>query len=1830
QRNLSSIVGGVRRSAESVATASTQIAQGNADLANRTEQQASALALTASAMEELNTTAQHNAENAERLVEDGAVLKSPTTASKVGGRVMLVGANVENRGTISTPDGQTILAAGMQVGVAAHPSNDPTLRGLDVYVGAVKINPADPVSDGKVVNKGILESPRGSITLTGREVQQSAVATSSTSVALNGRIDLLASYDAVSNPSSASNSVAAQTIVPFLPRATGTVELGPGSVTQVVPEFASKETVVGTRLALNSQVNLEGLALHLGEKSTLLAPGGDVTLRAGQWIFSAGQTPPYRFVSSAGQIYLDPGAEINVAGSAGIRVPVTQNIVSVELRGAELADSPLQRDGILRGQAISVDVRRAGFYNGYAWIGTPLANAAGYAGLIQRTVGELTIDGGRVRLSAGESIVVRNGARVDVSGGAVEYTGGMVQTSRLLQGARVLDISQATPDQLYDGLYTGVSTVARPRYGILEHYQSALALDGKRFERDYVYGGAGGSLTITAPSVALDGELRGATVAGPRQQVVLPGQSTFALSFLKEDPVGPRFQPFSPTPPRLVFQGGVSVSTPASFSLDGSGVPLALAADRKAAVYLAPEILGADGFGVLRINNSEGDVVVPEGTKLVGNPGGELHVDAANVRVNGEIQLAGGVVEMNALSVSPKVLADLLADPDAATIPTPGAGRGLLEIASGAVISTAGRLLDDRLGDASLAGTPLLLDGGRITISAYRMNLEEGAQLDVSGGALATASAQIEYGAGGTLQISAGQAAPASKEPILASVVGGELRLGADLLGFSGARGGTLSILAPRIRVGGSAENGVLVFAPQFFREGGFASYELSGLGGKINGATDFLPAVEIEAGTHVQARVLSTRVVGDASGLRMAVVEKPAGARAAADLEFHAVGVRNPFTRLPIFLGDLIVGAGAQVETDPLGRITLEGETVTVLGSVVAPGGVITVSGGTDSNVVYPEKAQTEGKVFSTVAIGPNARLSVAGTVLPGLDGRGFKVGRVLDGGVLNVTGNILASVGAVLDASGATGTFDYAAQAGFLDPGLGMNGTFSGARFVPLRVDSNGGLIHLAGGQQLVVDATLLGRAGGDSGIGGQLEISSGRFLPIGDTTPFTPLVKTVTVQQSGRILPAAFSGNGTRVGVTAVDGGSHALTEARVAVSTFVDGGFHATTLSGTVEFLGNVQITATGHLSVGTGGVLYGTGNVRLAAPYVSLGTPFRAPFAPEEIRNPFLQGNTPFTFSPVHGTGRLTVEGKLIDVGNLSLRGFGALELIANGGDVRGNGTLNVAGSVRIRAAQVYPPTATTFTITATDYSGGKGSVTIEGSGDRSLPMSVGGTLNIYASQIRQAGTLRAPLGTIRLGWDGTGTAPVDLITGTAVPVTEQLTLGSGSLTSISAVDPATGDALLLPYGISLNGISWIDPTGFDITASGPPSKGVLLAGQNIRNEQGSVVDIRGGAELFAYRWVPGNGGSRDLLQEANRFAILPGYSLEYAPYAPFTTASKSGNLGADRGYVSTSLKVGDRIRLAGGPGFDAGEYTLLPARYALLPGAFLVTPLSGLTVPETKTSEGTLRVAGVRLGIGQTKGGLASAFEVAPHTVVRQRANYEVRFGNSEFAEGARRFDVTTPRLPVDAGLLTFSAAQELSLKGRVLAGAPGSARGGQVDISSALDIRIVGRGQTAGAGELGLDAADLSQFGAQTLLVGGTRQVGATQTVVTAVSNRVTLDNAGTPLQLPELLIVARQQLEVAAGAEIRQTGSVGGPAQDYRIGASAVAGSGNGAALLVSGNSGSSLSRAGVNGAASPVLTVRDGAVIQGTTVQLDSSAASELAASAVIDASRLVLSA
>ncbi len=66
QNSLVTVVSHVRKGAEGVATASTQIAQGDVDLSARTESQASALEQTAASMEELSGRVKQNADSAQQ------------------------------------------------------------------------------------------------------------------------------------------------------------------------------------------------------------------------------------------------------------------------------------------------------------------------------------------------------------------------------------------------------------------------------------------------------------------------------------------------------------------------------------------------------------------------------------------------------------------------------------------------------------------------------------------------------------------------------------------------------------------------------------------------------------------------------------------------------------------------------------------------------------------------------------------------------------------------------------------------------------------------------------------------------------------------------------------------------------------------------------------------------------------------------------------------------------------------------------------------------------------------------------------------------------------------------------------------------------------------------------------------------------------------------------------------------------------------------------------------------------------------------------------------------------------------------------------------------------------------------------------------------------------------------------------------------------------------------------------------------------------------------------------------------------------------------------
>lgn len=83
--NLANIVGQVRRGTDSMGGASAEIASGNHDLSNRTEQQADALVQVSQAMDDLTSTVRQNADSAARA---NVLAQSASGISQEGGRVV--------------------------------------------------------------------------------------------------------------------------------------------------------------------------------------------------------------------------------------------------------------------------------------------------------------------------------------------------------------------------------------------------------------------------------------------------------------------------------------------------------------------------------------------------------------------------------------------------------------------------------------------------------------------------------------------------------------------------------------------------------------------------------------------------------------------------------------------------------------------------------------------------------------------------------------------------------------------------------------------------------------------------------------------------------------------------------------------------------------------------------------------------------------------------------------------------------------------------------------------------------------------------------------------------------------------------------------------------------------------------------------------------------------------------------------------------------------------------------------------------------------------------------------------------------------------------------------------------------------------------------------------------------------------------------------------------------------------------------------------------------------------------------------------------------------
>src|SRR5262249_1482699 len=155
--------------------------------------------------------------------------------------------------------------------------------------------------------------------------------------------------------------------------------------------------------------------------------------------------------------------------------------------------------------------------------------------------------------------------------------------------------------------------------------------------------------------------------------------------------------------------------------------------DRRAEVILSPDLVNADGFDNLVINNHDGDVTIPEDISLTTGVGGSIRISAANLDVEGSISTPGGTIALNVYDISLATLNSLIGNVGAQTPPRDPT-RGHFVLGSNATLSAAGMITDFRPTAVARPANTYTANGGSISIASFDVTLAPGSTIDVSGG----------------------------------------------------------------------------------------------------------------------------------------------------------------------------------------------------------------------------------------------------------------------------------------------------------------------------------------------------------------------------------------------------------------------------------------------------------------------------------------------------------------------------------------------------------------------------------------------------------------------------------------------------------------------------------------------------------------------------------------------------------------------------------------------------------------------------------------------------------------------------------------------------------------------------------------------------------------------------------------------------------------------------------------------------------------------------------------------------------------------------------------
>ena len=786
-----------------------------------------------------------------------------------------------------------------------------------------------------------------------------------------------------------------------------------------------------------------------------------------------------------------------------------------------MADSPLQQDSFLFGSTITVDMGNSGINpeTGEPWVGTPLANLASYANLVQRSIGQLLVNGGSIFLAANE-VVGAPGSIINLTGGYTDFLGGIIHTTTLIGAdGRKYSIGSADPNLTYVGI-AGQFTVDHAHWGITDVYSDPL-IGGGYYQPEYVQGGNAGTLTITVSgntdiftgaaiansgAAILDSTILASAIAGQRQIAggALPSNGTFNFTGILPIEIG---DPGALSAPSLAAS-----SVPTNFTPDAP--LLATPGSIYTTNVFNSQMLNDSNFKNISFTNSSpnaslasastnASITVDAGTTLAVQPGGSISLSGGDITVNGTLTARAGAIAITTVPVTPVVSNEV-------------GVAGNIVIGPSAVLDVSGFFVNDRFLPLDQQGRPVLTNAGSISLVADfgigsnpnggnpvdltgNITLAAGSQLNLEGGGHVLANGQLQTGSNGvpvgtggnlTLATYQGDITPPTADgtPPTRGIL--TLNGTIDALGFNG--GGTLTLQTVALQIGGAAATTPsygFYFDPAFWGGRGFASFALSSV------LQTEVPAGAIVRLTH--QNLLPNPTINGApggadpaaystAGFLTGTLRSPTNLSISSGLEDVGSSLLSPSGR-----DDATVGAGAQILADPGASISLTSVVMTsVFGTISAPGGSISLSvTGNISNGPGP---------LGPVYLGPNSLLDVSGTTVinplatPVQTRAGFVTpytGQILPGGVVNLTDDlspILVAPGATINVSGAAGAFDVA----HLQPG----GRFGAGQVVLTRdpVWSDAGQVNIRGANGLLFEGTLIGNPGAAQAAGGTLTIT------------------------------------------------------------------------------------------------------------------------------------------------------------------------------------------------------------------------------------------------------------------------------------------------------------------------------------------------------------------------------------------------------------------------------------------------------------------------------------------------------------------------------------------------------------------------------------------------------------------------------------------------------------------------------------------------------------------------------------------------------------------